>query len=323
MTSVAKADSLVWWKHRIRHWYGMFAGQSYYHQPQGLGRRFIPHRLEGYFNDLTGKTQWHGLADPAGIPLSKLSNGLVTYLPVLLCQKALGHWDCSLMGDDGNHLHQFLSIANWLVDNQDQDGGWNSLGILGHPDRYRYSAMTQGEAVSVMVRAHLTNGEQKFERACRNALALMRRPVQEQGVCIYEGESVFLEEFPAERRDTVLNGWLFALFGLHDFLARFPDQPTEIFYRRCCDSLLRHLQTFDTGYWSYYSSGTHRLASPFYHSLHLSQLEALAAIADPHIIGPVRNRWRAYQHNRLYKTWAVGRKAVQKLREKPEITVIG
>src|SRR5258706_11441489 len=119
------------WTRRIHHWSSMFAGTSYYHLPQKLGRVFVPGELKGYFNDLTGKTDWKGKIDQNGFPVNTLTNGDPVYFPILLCQKALGHWDRWLLDADQEHRKQFLKIAEWLTSRQDSRGGWETWGTIG------------------------------------------------------------------------------------------------------------------------------------------------------------------------------------------------
>ena len=311
------------WTHRLRYWGTMFAGSSYYHQPQTVGRAFFPGTLKGYFNDLTSKTNWDGPCDSRGLPVSRLSSGASIHFPILVCQKGLGHWDRWLLQGDLTDREEFLKIAEWLRESQDSFGGWDTWAALGQPRPYCYSAMTQGEAVSVMVRAHVLTNDPTFAEACRHAVRLMQRPIAEGGVCACEQGEVFLEEYPGPRRDTVLNGWVFALFGLHDYLLRFPEAEVNSFYGQTCASLVRSLPEFDAGFWSFYSSGTKRLASPFYHQLHLSQLEALRQILDEPFLARTQAAWTRYDGNQFYKGWAVLRKGWQKLREPDEITILG
>jgi heparosan-N-sulfate-glucuronate 5-epimerase len=310
------------WTHRLHHWYTMFAGTSYYHQPQGLGRVFVPCELKGYFNDLTGKTEWRGKSDSEGLPFNTLTTGAIVYFPVVLCQKALGHWDTWLMRAGEDDRRQFLKIAEWLVAKQEESGGWDTWSPLGQVSQFRYSSMTQGEAISVLVRAHSLTGAPRFELACRKAIALMQKPVQDGGVCWYESREVFLEEFPGHRRDTVLNGWLFSLFGVHDFLLAFSNDEVKAFYDQTCASLIRSLPEFDAGYWSYYSCATKRVASPFYHQLHLSQLEALKQIRVESKLRSTLDCWTGYAQSKPKKLRALLVKGLQKIREPHEITIV-
>lgn len=309
--------------HRTKHWFTMFTGTSYYHAAQGIGRVFVPGELKGYFNDLTGKVKWAGRVDQEGLPVSLLSNGRSIQFPILLCQKALGHWDLWLMGNEAENREHFLRVAAWLLRTQDSAGGWDTWGPMGQPAAYSYSAMTQGEAISVLTRAHLLTGDAAFAKASQRALTLMQQPVAKGGVSVLEGPDIFLEEFPGARRDTVLNGWMFALFGVYDYLLQFKDEEAQLFFERTRATLIRSLPGFDTGYWSYDSNGTGRLASPFYHRLHISQLEALGRISNEPAVANTRAAWVGYEKSRICKGWAVLRKGIQKTREPRETTIVG
>ena len=217
------------WAHRLRHWYGMFAGTSYYHRPQNKGQVFVPGKLQGYFNDLTGKADRHGKVDDKGLPFNTLTSGQIVYFPVVLCQKALGHWDRWIMHSRPEDRESFLDLASWVAEKQDANGGWNTWGLLSPSTKYPYSSMTQGEGISVLVRAHTLTNEERFENACVRAMALMQKPADQGGVCCYESDEVYLEEYPGPVRDTVLNGWVFSLFGVYDYLLRFPDGRIKAF----------------------------------------------------------------------------------------------
>ena len=60
---------------------------------------------------------------------------------------------------------------------------------------------------------------------------------------------------------------------------------------------LRHtLEDYDTGWWSRYSlwAEGRDLAKPFYHRIHVAQLEALHALTGIAEFGAVAARWRGY-----------------------------
>jgi len=44
------------WSRLFIRWAKVLGGKSYYHQPQCLGKVFRPNELDGYLNNLTGKT---------------------------------------------------------------------------------------------------------------------------------------------------------------------------------------------------------------------------------------------------------------------------
>lgn len=85
------------YKWRMKKWARYAAGRSLHHAPQGVGLAYQPGRLEGYFNDLTGKTRWSGACDVDGIPIVTTDRGNKFSFPITVFQKGLGHWDLWLL----------------------------------------------------------------------------------------------------------------------------------------------------------------------------------------------------------------------------------
>ncbi len=277
----------------LRHWAAMAGGHSYWHQPQDVGTRFVPGVLAGYFNDLTAKTAWSGPVDAAGLPLVRL-RGELRYFPVTILQKGLGHWDHWLQSERKDHEHfaRFRQIADWLLRTQDERGGWPlPAADTGAPSPY--SAMIQGQAVSLLCRAASSVGKGEYESAAVQAARLMITSAANGGPARYISQGLLLDEVPVLPPRIIWNGWIFALFGLHD-LTLLEDSPV---FRAALAStlaaLVALLPEFDAGYWSYYdSAGT--LASPFYHRLHVAQLLALQT-TFPECSAPFAEMAHAFQ----------------------------
>jgi hypothetical protein len=251
------------------HWFNMLRGKSYWHAPQGLGRKFVPGELLGYYNDITQKIEWNGLVDAKGIPMQKKHTGEIYYFPTTVFQKALGHWDVwleSKQKDTEQHT-KFLNIAQWALEAQDDKGGWE---ILALP----YSAMTQGEGASVLIRAFSNTGDKIYLRAAKRALILMLTPLEEGGTSRYVSEGVVLQEYPKGSYDSALNGWIFALYGLYDFTLLENCAEIQQALDNSLNALVAYLPKYNSGFWSFYDlSGN--ITSPFYHQLHIAQLQAL------------------------------------------------
>jgi len=309
-----------WFRLFIR-WSKMLGGKSYYHQPQSLGKAFRPNELAGYFNDLSGKTQWIGSTDDEGVPVITLVDGRKVCFATTVVQKALGHWDEWLLEGQDRDKKEFLKLTRWLLSKQDEDGGWPVWRELNLLLSSPYSAMTQGECISAFVRAWKITRDDAYARGARQALALMCTSVEEGGTAVYEGKKIFLEEAPSNPRVSILNGWIFALFGLYDFWLAFGDKQTYRLFKQSLNTLLVHLGEYDAGYWSYYDVEK-RLASPFYHDLHIHQLEALAAVESDPTLTQVLGRWEAYEDSKLNRFRALTVKTLQKLREPGEAVVI-
>jgi heparosan-N-sulfate-glucuronate 5-epimerase len=302
---------------------------SYFHQPPRVGSRFRPDRLEGYFGDYSAKTAWAGAVDGEGLPVNVLTTGARCVFPITRIQKGLGHWERFLEGDAG-HLDEVVRICDWLVRTQDDAGGWDTWSPLGLEGVAPYSALTQGQAVSLLVRAALRKSEAAYLEAARRAAGLMLAPVSRGGTARIDSQGrAVLEEYPlADPRaapGTVLNGWISALYGLHDLgLARPDDAPVAEALAGSAAALVEALPRFDAGYWSLYDLAGN-LASPYYHRRHLVQLEALERTFPDHAaaIAAVRDRWEAYDASRLRRARATARKAVQKLVAPPRVGVGG
>ena len=300
----------------------MLVGNSYWHQDQGLGRHFVPGRLLGYYNDLSGKTEWQGPVDHAGLPLVRTPVGTRVHQPIVLLQKALGHWDMWLGSErqSAQHWRSFLQLARWALDSQDENGGWEAWPAdFGITHDLPYSAMAQGEAVSVLVRAFSATWEEAYLEGARRALAPMLLPIKEGGTSWITSEGLILEEVPFRVPKTILNGWTFALYGLHDFTIADGSQDAQEALEATLSALLARLHMYDAQFWSFYdTSGT--LASPFYHRLHIAQLEALE-LSYPEYAGrfrELRDRFQGQLASRLNVTRAVALKGYQKLRNPPE-----
>ncbi len=313
-------ENLLFRSRQMWYWWKMLTGRSYYHKIQKMGKLFVPNELKGYFNDLTGKIHWTGEVDRDGVPVSTLSDGRKIQFPILLTQKALGHYDQWLAEKDDKNRLQFLTLCRWLSEHQDESGGWNTWQALFGPKYPKYSAMTQGQALSVLSRALKLTNDSRFQQTAEKAFNLFLIDVKEGGVTYFEENGIFLEELPSQPRNTVLNGWIFALFGLYDYNLIVNESKVRDMFEQSIDTLAQHLADYDCGYWSYYNSKK-SISSPFYHSLHISQLEALNLISQNPIFKQYNQQWNIYQHKFINKTRAFIVKTIQKLKEPARITI--
>lgn len=302
----------------------MLLGRSYWHQPQGLGLRFHPGRLEGYFSDLRCKAQWNGLADNEGLPMVRGERTEAVYFPTTVFQKGLAHWDLWLLSDkaSASDFASVLAAAEWATRQIDGKGGWKCWDSFGVSARVPYNAMAQGEGISLLVRAYDATRDVRYLDAATRAIELLFRDEQDGGVSRDGFGGVVLEEVPVGPRYTILNGWIFALFGAYDYLLVVDDPAIRSRMTLSLAALVRALPEYNDGRWSRYDlSGS--LASPFYHNLHVAQLVALEQ-AFPDVgadIARTRKIFQAQAGSSFWKAAAVCRKAVQKIANPPEYVV--
>lgn len=302
-------------------WEQTFA-KGYYASPQPIGAHFRPDRLDGYFNDLRPRAAWPGAVDAQGLPLPAPDDAGSGAPVTALTQFGLGHWDLWLeAGRPTGHpsVRIVLAVADRLASLQDEQGRWVALprGSPSYPSCGLYSALTQGEAISLLVRAHSVAGQPHHAHAMRRAADFLVRPVDAGGVARPFGTGLLLEEVVLDRPVGILNGWIFALYGLHDLRFVDPGHPAVRFLAPSIASLVEALGRFDRGYWSNYDM-VGAIAKPNYHLLHIEQLRALEMSYPVHAatIATLRRRFEAQSKRPDYRVRAIATKAVQVARRR-------
>jgi hypothetical protein len=260
----------------FKHWGLLLLSKSYWHKEQAVGRFFSPLRLDGYFNDLTQKTKWPGITDKNGMPLVKTLSGRYIYNPVTIFQKALGHWDIWIGSNrqDKVQYKEFLNVADWALNTMDGNGGWPVWPKILKDSISQYSAMAQGQGISVLVRAFSATGKKEYLKSAERSLGLLLKDAYEGGTSRRADRGLIFEELPLRKPNTILNGYIFALFGLYDFILTKNERFVKSALDNSLNALADSIAKYNAGFWSFYDSAGN-LASPFYHKLHIAQLKGL------------------------------------------------
>lgn len=300
----------------------MFLGKSYWHTTPALGPRFVPGRLEGYVRDFWEKSRWSGPVDERGLPLCERHDGLLFVFPTTVFQKALGEWELWLASDrqDDDRKEAFLAIASWAVAAQDDRGGWPPWTALGLEHASAYDAMTQGQGISVLVRARAMTEDGAFLEAARRGAEPILTPVHAGGASRCVPEGLVLEEVPLEPPNTVLNGWIYSLYGLYDLSLATNGPQIDNALDDSLAALVAYLPRYDAGYWSYYDTRGN-LASPYYHREHIVLLEGLEMTFPKYsdVFGEMGRRFQKQMASPANRLRAVCCKAIQKLRNPPDL----
>ena len=298
--------------HQISRWYKMLTGKSVWHVNQDIGKYFSKDSIAGYYNNMMEKvTKMPDLLDNNELPQLNLANDKFVYFPVAIFQYGLGAYDLYLQTKDQRYVRKFIQCANWAIEHQDVEGRWNNFFYV-YPDT-PYGAMAQGEAVSLLVRAYLYSKDEKYLISAQKGIDYMLKPSDKGGVTMYnEGDVVFLEY---THLPIVLNGWIFAWWGLYDYVLVTQDHGIySSMMKQSLNTLLKYMPKFKNWCWSIYSVDK-KIASPFYHNLHIAQMQAMYQITGIDMFERYSERWLRQQANPLYKGLAFIGKAVQKLLE--------
>ncbi|XP_054768251.2 D-glucuronyl C5-epimerase-like [Lytechinus pictus] len=207
------------------------------------------------------------------------------------------------------HMYHFYDAADWLVNHQDERGGWPIMVERMLDDKMSlspgwYSSMAQGQAMSVLVRAYLKSRRRKYIKSALHAARLFQIPSAQGGVLAkFMDKYTWYEEYPTSPGSFVLNGFIYSMIGLYDTLS-VADVEEGRESRRLYDdgmvSLKAMLPLFDVGSGTIYDlrhlalGKAPNIARWDYHATHISQLQLLASIDPDPIFKETVARWIGY-----------------------------
>lgn len=201
----------------IKRWVNMLTGKSAFHVEQAEGKCYSKSEIKGYYNDLTNKVSDKTFLDKDGIPLNTTVANINAYFPITIFQYGLGLYDLYLIEKKDIYLKKFIKIADFALEKIDRRGCWDCMGQLNDKAHETQSSMCQSEGVSVLLRAYKETNNNKYYEAATNAINFMLKPVEDGGTCYYQNERVIFQEYVSKYNLSVLNGWIFSIFGLFDY----------------------------------------------------------------------------------------------------------
>jgi heparosan-N-sulfate-glucuronate 5-epimerase len=282
------------------------------------GRHVDPAGVRGYPIDFSSKAE-----QPTVLPGFLDEPG--RYLWVAHVQRGLGSFERWLGGEGEEWLEGARRAADVLLERQASggahDGGWVQLRPYPHTyvlEPPWVSAMAQGEGASLLVRLHAETGEERYAEAATRALRPMRVPSAEGGASALLDGRPFPEEYPTDPPSFVLNGAIFALWGLRDVAVGLDDADARRAFEAGVDALAASIGRWDTGGWSRYDLHPHRVvnvSSRAYHELHVAQLEAMHALAPRSELSAAADRFASYAASPVRRSAALGRKALFRIAE--------
>jgi heparosan-N-sulfate-glucuronate 5-epimerase len=227
--------------------------------------------------------------------------------------------------EDAEALHFADSAAAFFVATQQppgsaDEGGWYHEFPYAHRAELRppwLSAMAQGQAASLLLRVYLETGRQELADSALLAMRPFDRRVERGGVTSVIGKSLFAEEYPTTPASHVLNGAVFALWGVRDVAETLQDSSARRLHDDLFDGVVSTLSRFDLGTWSRYDlypKPPVNIASSFYHRLHISQLAALGSLYGDSIFTTTAERFVSYEQRAELRIAAFMRKVAFRLR---------
>jgi heparosan-N-sulfate-glucuronate 5-epimerase len=283
---------------------------------QPLGAHIDAQGLNGYYLDMRVKAtspRWPSEDLP---PLDRALHQVVA-------QWGLGAYEHFLESGREEWLEGARAACGFLLDEQTDSGplagGWPHQFPFWHTFDLEpgwLSGMAQGEGASLLVRVHAQTGEERLAEAARAALGPLTVPSSQGGVGVEMEGGPFFEEYPTAPPSMVLNGGIFAIWGVRDVAVALEDGDARLLLDAALDGLAAGIGRWDLGYWSRYDLFPHRrvnVASEAYHELHIDQLAATNRIAPRPALLETEARWRRYRGSALKRARAFAAKAAFRL----------
>src|SRR5580698_8402882 len=237
---------------------------TFWHEVPEINSRATAGRLDEYYMLFREKADYAGHYDVAGIPMLDYHGVIgLQYNPIAIAQWGLANYNLFCENDDDARWQKTLKAADWLTANLSQNAHglwvWNHYFDWDYRDTLKapwYSGLAQGQGVSLLLRAHshANADDQKYQRAAEKAFVALTRPIAEGGVLFEDSVSehsrgnLWIEEYLVNPPTHILNGFIWALWGVFDFWLVRADSSAKQIFDRGVATLVHNLPRFDTGY---------------------------------------------------------------------------
>ena len=289
-----------------------------------------------YFMRFQGKAAYRGPFDQNGVPLLDYQGDIgLQYNPIAISQYGLARFNRWVQTRAPEDEKAWLAAATWLerqltpnragVHVWMHEFNWPYRELLQAP---WYSGLAQGCGVSLLVRAADATGDWRFAKTAHCAFKSFYLGIDAGGVISKDKTGqTWIEEYIVDPPSHILNGFIWALWGVYDY-ARFTNSvPAKDLFYSCCATLQSTLANYDTGRWSLYElpvegprslatlpwSSPQMLASRYYHQLHIVQLRVLHRMTGAAVFQVFADRWQRYLESPVNRTRALMEKAAFKL----------
>jgi hypothetical protein len=306
--------------------FGGRSNLSFWHTPLAVNSIEDYARLGKYPMNFVEKTKFPGPFDADGVPMLDYKGNVgVQYNPNAVAQYALGHYDLFVETGKAEYREVFLRQADWFV--RDLRVLENGVGLWEYKFDFEYheglkgpwrSALAQGQGISVVARAYEMTHDERYLEAAAKAFKAFELQIDEPGgvTCVDEKGYTWFEELIFIPPTHVLNGFIWALWGVYDYYLITQNQGAIQLYEEAVRTLQDNVGRYDIGFWTIYHLAPTRLkmvVSTYYQRLHVVQLQALFAMTGKQVFKDYADRWEAYYEKWHYRCLAVLWKVLFKL----------
>ncbi len=269
--------------------------------------------------------------DEEGIPLIPtyidVDERKLIYYPISIGQFGLAIYHTYLQSGSEADKQRFLNIVDWFYNHRIEDERLGTYWLTDVPKpEYRVfqpwpSAFAQSRGLSILLRGWQITGEKKYLNTAKGALKIYHIPAAEGGVTTFTESGPMYEEYPAPFLTAVLDGAIFSLFGLYDFVRAVDDnQEARQLFDDGIRGLKGNLPKYDLGFWIRYNLCNETFypeidpAPILYFRLVMTQLDLLTRITGDNYFSELAQHWRRYDRlPNILRMYYLKYKALKKL----------
>ena len=226
--------------------------------------------------------------DQDSVPV-QIKNGEMYYNPVFTSLYGIRYVDAFIRSEDSYYLTLAKRIADRLVEESRADNQillfpYNFEFEYSHEDRFQtpwYSGMAQGRMLTFFVRMYGVTNESKYLEWAHQTFETFKliKNQDHDWIGYIDNENYYwIEEYPAEKPIHVLNGFIYAIYGLYDYYLLTKDEESLHLLNASVTTIENYIGDFRNpgGICSY--DLKNRFLNSDYHDIHVDQLNMLFAI---------------------------------------------
>jgi hypothetical protein len=197
----------------------------------------------------------------------------------------------------------FIKQVDWLIrnrtDKNDMSFWYYHYPAVEHGCKPPWrSALTQGLALSLLLRAYHLSRNEELSRLAKRVAISMKTPISEGGFLDTDENGDYWYQEYMGNCGYVLNGFIFAMWGLYDYYLYSNDEKCKTIFDRCVDTLRKNLKQYDwrigLAKWTIYDLKDKNPVTLGYQKLHVSLLRDLYTITREKFLLDYANLWESY-----------------------------
>jgi hypothetical protein len=233
--------------------------------------------------------------------------------PVTIASWADKYYNYYLETGEQEYLDKFLNNVAWLDQNK-----LETEGFVVFPSDFEYpfygckegwvSAMAQGFALKDYLHAYEVTADEGYLEVAKKVLNSYKVEIEQGGVSYIDPNDSghWYAEYACNTPPRVLNGFWYALDGLHYYYNKTGDEEARKMYDLGLQELLNHLEEFDRGDWTYYDLEGYP-SDETYHPLHVEIMDKLYVQTRNEVFLDYSERWKTYSFSSMKFNYLIGR----------------